>query len=245
MLRAQDPSAPGEAEDSAPAHSADAAAHKAGAPRFARFMGLDIEIGPDVLAPRGETELLGRVASAVVAALPAPARIIDMCCGSGNLALALASRHPDARIFASDLTDGTVAMASRNAERLGLLRQVTVVQGDLFEALDPELEGQVDLVVCNPPYISSKRLAGDRSYLLAQEPREAFDGGPYGVSIQQRLVRDAQRFLKPGGWLAFEFGHGQERLATGLLSRAGGYTAIDLRHDEAGDPRVAVARRSG
>ncbi|WP_163270750.1 N5-glutamine methyltransferase family protein [Chelativorans alearense] len=212
--------------------------------RSVRFMGIELETAPGVLVPREETELLGRSTVALLREVPGEAIVIDMCCGSGNLALAIAAAVPTARVWASDLTDDTVALARRNVERCGLAGAVKVMQGDLFSGLQNEgLEGRADLVVCNPPYISTLRLEGDRSALLEDEPREAFDGGPYGLSIHQRLVREAAAFLKPGGWLAFEFGEGQDRQVKILLARAGFYEPVRFALDAAGTPRVAIARK--
>lgn len=208
------------------------------------FMGIKLELSADVLVPRDETELLGRKAVAILAERPEGCLVIDMCCGSGNLALGIGSQVPSARLWAADLTDTTVALAARNNERLGLTDRVSIKQGDLFSALEAEhLEGKVDLVVCNPPYISTGRLEGDSAHLLQQEPREAFDGGPYGISIHQRLIRDAVEFLKPGGWLLFEFGEGQERQAAALIKRTRAYDSVEFATDAAGNPRVALARR--
>ncbi len=211
-----------------------------------RFMGVDLELAPDVLVPREETELLGRKAVAILEAVPPEARVIDMCCGSGNLALGIAAAVPFARIWGADLTDSTVALARRNVDRLALGGRVSIRQGDLFAALEGDsLEGTVDVVVCNPPYISTGRLESDSAHLLENEPREAFDGGPYGISIHQRLIRDAAAFLKPGGWLLFEFGEGQDRQAAALLSRAKVYEPVSFATDHDGKPRVAIVRKIG
>lgn len=210
------------------------------------FMGIALELTADVLVPRGETELLGSTAVALLRAGPAAPVVVDMCCGSGNLALGIANQVASASVWAADLTEATVALAARNAKRLGLTDRVTIRRGDLFDALAADqLDGKVDLVVCNPPYISTGRLDGESAHLLRKEPREAFDGGPYGLSIQQRLIRDAVDFLKPGGWLVFEFGAGQERQAAALIKRTRAYDTIEFAADENGAPRVASARRVG
>ncbi|WP_429811186.1 N5-glutamine methyltransferase family protein [Ensifer sp. B1-9] len=212
--------------------------------RLHRFMGVDLELAPDVLVPREETELLGRKAVSILADGPAAPIVIDMCCGSGNLALGIASDIPSARIWGADLTDSTVALARRNVDRLATGTRVSIRQGDLFAAFEGDsLEGTVDMIVCNPPYISTGRLEGDRAHLLENEPREAFDGGPYGISIHQRLVRDAVAFLKPGGWLLFEFGEGQDRQAAALLSRLKTYEPVTFATDRDGKPRVAIVRK--
>jgi release factor glutamine methyltransferase len=205
----------------------------------ARFMDVELLVEPGVLLPRAETELLGTTALEL---LPANSRVIDMCCGSGNLACAIASRRPDVRIWASDLTDACVSLARKNAAHLGAAERVTVVQGDLFSALQ-DLEGTIDLVVCNPPYISRAKLAGERAVLLANEPREAFDGGPYGLSIHQRVVREALPFLKPGGWLLFEIGLGQARQVRLLFERTRAYEDLRTVANAAGEARVIAGRK--
>jgi HemK-like putative methylase len=202
-----------------------------------RFLGVDIETGPGALIPRAETELCGRTA---IAKLGAGEAFVDVCCGTGNLACAIAAASPRARGFALDLTDGAVALARRNVARLGLGDRLEVRQGDLLAPLgDPA--ASFDLVVCNPPYISTGKLATRDD--LAGEPREAFDGGPYGLSIHQRVARDALPYLRPGGWLVFELGLGQERQLEIVIQRARGYDGVEFVTDDSGAPRVAAARK--
>lgn len=209
------------------------------------FMGVELLVDRGALVPRAETELLGETSLAALRASGNPApKVIDMCCGSGNLACALARHLPQARIWASDLTDGCVSLARRNVAHTGAEPRVTVVQGDLFAPLAGlGLEGTIDAVVCNPPYISQGKLAGERAVLLEHEPREAFDGGPYGVSIQQRVVRDAAAFLRPGAPLLFEVGLGQERQVKILFERAGAYEGVRMERNPAGEVRVVWALR--
>jgi release factor glutamine methyltransferase len=192
-----------------------------------------------VLVPRAETELLGATALELA---PENARIIDMCCGSGNLACALASHSPGSRVWASDLTEACVSLAKRNTEFARVQNRVEVVQGDLFAGLKG-LEGTIDLIVCNPPYISHAKLAGERAVLLENEPREAFDGGPYGLSIHQRVVKEALPFLKPGGWLLFEIGLGQDRQVKMLFERTRAYQELRTAANAAGEIRVVGARK--
>jgi len=214
------------------------------------FMGVTLEVGAGALVPRAETELLGRTAARLLAEMTPPAEraeltVIDMCCGSGNLACALAAGDARLRVLAADVTDACVTLARRNVDTLGLAGRVGLYQGDLFAALAEVggLTGAVDMVVANPPYISTARLGKDRAALLAREPIEAFDGGPYGISVHQRLVREAIDFLRPGGWLLFEIGIGQERQVKLLFDRARSYAGLEFVADGAGRPRVAVARR--
>jgi HemK-like putative methylase len=208
---------------------------------FQSFMDVELEIAPGALVPREETELLGRTAVKTLHTRGPTATFIDMCCGAGNLACGIASALPDVRGWASDLTDGTVSLARKNVARLDLGGRLTVFQGDLFTPMQGV--GPVDVVVCNPPYISTGRLTKDRAQLLEHEPREAFDGGPYGLTIHQRVIRDALPFLKSGGWLLFEIGQGQERQLKLLFQRVQEWGEVQWVADAAGNPRVAYAQR--
>lgn len=210
------------------------------------FMNVTIQLSPDVLVPREETEILGRAAIDILLGRTGRPWVIDMCCGSGNLACAVAAAVRPAAIWACDLTDSCVALARRNVEGLDLADRVQVCQGDLFAPLDRDrFGGRIDLVMCNPPYISTARLANEKGYLLREEPREAFDGGPYGLSIHQRIIATALDYLAPGGSIALEFGEGQEKQIASLFRRAGGYGKPRYLADEAGVPRAAVAQKAG
>jgi release factor glutamine methyltransferase len=206
-------------------------------------MGTDIEVGPGVLVPREETELLGRTALNLIAPLEGPL-VIDMCCGSGNVGLALLARRPDIRLYGADLTADALAWARRNASRIDPVGRATYEQGDMFAALAAhDLAGLVDLIACNPPYISTHKLDTERAELLEHEPREAFDAGPYGIAIHQRLIAEAHRYLRSGGWLVFEFGAGQERQMQALLTRARAYSQPVFYSDASGALRVAAAQK--
>jgi release factor glutamine methyltransferase len=215
------------------------------------FLGCEILTAPDSVIPRMETQILGIAAITILKELEPhqdeePLRCIDMCCGAGNLACAMAWHVPKAHIWAADLTIECVRLTNKNIKHLGLQDRVTVHQGDLFSALSGlGLEGKIDLVACNPPYISSGRLNSERSELLSREPREAFDGGPYGLTIHQRVLREASVFLRPGGWLLFEIGVGQERQLETLLKRsAGTYGPIRWELDSFKRSRTAVIQRT-
>jgi len=211
------------------------------------FMGVDLFVAPGALVPRQETELLGRTALQMIRRLDAATpRVIDMCCGCGNLACGLALQLPRAEIWASDLTAPCVDISRRNVELHGLQDRVRVHQGDLFAAMaNLDLEGTIDAIVCNPPYISDKRLADDRAELLFHEPREAFDGGPYGLSVHQRVLRTAPDYLRPGGVLLFEIGVGQGSQVRILFERARVYEEIRSIPDASGEVRVVYGRLKG
>ncbi len=214
-----------------------------------RFMGVELLAAPGALVPRSETEIVGRAAVEAARELAArepdrTLRVIDMCCGAGNLACAIAFHVPAAHVWACDLTPSCVAVARRNVEHLNLGARVEVFEGDLFAPLQGrDLEGTIDVLVANPPYISTGRLAADRAALLDHEPREAFDGGPYGLTIHQRVIREGLPFLVKGGSLLFEFGLGQERQVELLFQRARAYEGFHTLPDEAGHPRAAAAKK--
>jgi len=209
------------------------------------FMGIDLLADKGALIPRKETEPLCNKALEVlrISGLDEP-RVIDMCCGSGNLACAIAHYQPNTRVWASDLTNGSITLTRRNVQHVGVSDRVVVVQGDLFAGLEGYgLEGTIDAIVCAPPFISQHKLANESAGLLEYEPREAFDGGPYGLSIQQRIVREALPFLRLGGILIFETGLGQERPAKMLLDRAKAYGDIQQIENGEGEVRVISARK--
>ena len=210
------------------------------------FMGLELIAGPAALIPRCETEILGRAALAKIrwmAERNGAARVLDVCTGSGNLALAFAHYEPRARIYGSDLSPEAVALAERNAAHTRLATRVEFCIGDLFEPFEaPEFLGACDLVSCNPPYISAGKVKAMHPEISLFEPQEAFNGGVYGVSILTRLLRQAPRFLKPGGWLGFEVGQGQGPLLARQLAKDPRFCAVERFSDEAGEVRAILAR---
>jgi release factor glutamine methyltransferase len=209
------------------------------------FMGIELIVAEGALVPRKETELLGNAALDSLRSLGTDApRVIDMCCGSGNLACAIAHHIPSAQVWACDLTDGCISVTRRNVEHINVSDRVIVTQGDLFAGLAGlGLYGSIDAIVCNPPYISQGKLETERAELLEHEPREAFDGGPYGISIQQRVVKDALPFLRPRGILHFEIGVGQERQVKMLFERTKAYEDILSVVNAEGEVLVVSGRK--
>jgi release factor glutamine methyltransferase len=210
------------------------------------FMGLELIATPDALIPRDETQLLGRAALERVRAAVqerGAAMVIDACTGSGNLALALAWHEPRARVWGADLSGEAVALARRNALHTGLADRVSFRAGDLLAPFEtPEFGGRVDVLVCNPPYISSGKVDALPAEIGAHEPRLAFDGGPFGIRILQRLVNEAPRLLREGGTLAFEVGLGQGPGIRRRLEQNKRYADIAEVLDANGQARVLMAR---
>lgn len=202
------------------------------------FWGLELEVSPAVLIPRPESEIIVEAAVGVARRLSAPL-IVDVGTGSGCLAVALASALPTARILAVDVSEPALAVARANAARHRLDRRIAFVRGDL---LDP-LRVEADIIVSNPPYVPK----ADRPHLQPEvrgyEPPEALFADEDGLAVIRRLVAGAESHVRPGGWLIFELGVGQQPAVRALLERSGRWRHIDIRPDLQGIPRTAIAQR--
>lgn len=211
-----------------------------------RFMDVELLAGAQALIPRRETELLGRAAARRLADIVAErgtAIALDACTGSGNLALGIASAVPGARLLACDLSEDAVALARANVVHLGLQHRVELRQGDLLAPFDePDWHGRIDVLVCNPPYISSAKVPAMAQEIADFEPSLAFDGGPFGVRILNRLIQEAPKFIREGGWLAFEVGAGQGPSVMRRLASAGKFKSIEPLANEAGEVRAFLAQ---
>lgn len=200
------------------------------------FWSLELEVGPATLVPRPETELLVELA---LQRLPADGalRVLDLGTGSGAIALAIAHERPCANVTAVDASAPALAIARRNAARLGL-EGVRLLRSDWFSAVRDEC---FDLVVSNPPY-----LADDDPHLLQGalpfEPRMALSSGPDGLEALRRICADAPERLSRGGWLLFEHGHLQGEAARRLLA-ASGFESVTTWRDLEGRERASGGRR--
>lgn len=205
----------------------------------AEFYGRRYAVDRRVLIPRPETELL---VEAALRGVPrdAPARVLDLCTGSGCVAVSIAAERPQASVWATDLMPGALEVAKANAETLGVGGRVTIFQGDLFAPVPPD--ARFDVIVGNPPYVKSGELAGLQRE-VQQEPREALDGGADGLDVVRRLVPTALARLKPGGLLALELGEDQGAAVRTLLEQAGA-VEVSIEKDLAQHDRLALGRRA-
>lgn len=197
----------------------------------ADFMGHQLLVRPGVLIPRQDTEILAQMA---ISRVRPGARVLDLCCGSGCLAIAVKLACPKAAVWASDQSEEAVRLTRENAARLGA--EITVTLGDLFQPLRGR---RFDLIVSNPPYIPR----GELSSLQAEvgfEPRLALDGGADGLRFYRAILEEASQFLNPGGLLMLEMGDGQAAAFPSLLPD--GFRPWRIENDLAGLPRAAETR---
>ncbi|MEN8114861.1 MAG: peptide chain release factor N(5)-glutamine methyltransferase, partial [Actinomycetota bacterium] len=158
------------------------------------FGPVEVKVDERVLVPRPETELLFEIACD---ATDAPKVIVDLCTGSGNLAIALKHTCPAASVYATDLSADAVDLARENARNAGL--DVTILRGDLFEPLPDHLRGKVDLIVSNPPYIAEHEVEGLPADVRNYEPMLALVAGPEGDEVLARIADEAMDWLRPCG----------------------------------------------
>lgn len=202
------------------------------------FYGRRFSVDARVLIPRSETELLVEAVLHDVKK-DAPSRVLDVCTGSGCIAVTIAAERPQASVWATDLMANALEVAKANAEKHQVDARVTFFQGDLLAPLPPGT--QFDVIVSNPPYVKT----GDLKTLqreVQREPKEALDGGPEGVTLIARVVTDALPRLKPGGLLAMEIGEDEGAAVKELLVRAG-YHDVKIEKDLARHERLALGRR--
>ncbi len=200
------------------------------------FYGLTFRVSPAVLIPRPETELLVEFALSVLSIHDAPI-IADVGTGSGCIPIALLANCPAARGVAFDISPNALAIASENARANGVAARLRFVQGDLLTGAGYGF----DVVISNPPYISSNEIATLQPEVRDYEPRLALDGGGDGLTAFRRIITDAKRVLKPNGWLAMEAAQGQTATVAQLLQEAG-YSNVETRPDLAGIERIAIGR---
>ena len=200
------------------------------------FYGLPLAVGPGVLIPRADTETIVETCLLALAPVPDPA-IWDLCSGSGAIALALASRRPDARILAAELSEEALPYLRQNIAALAP-DQVTAVQTDVLTQLP---DGLCDLIVSNPPYITGADMQ-TLSPQVRREPELALYGGEDGLRFYRQLTHSCYDHLRPGGWLIFEIGYDQGESVPALL-RQRGFDQVFCRNDLAGVPRCAAGRR--
>ena len=202
------------------------------------FWTIDLDVDARVLIPRPETEHLVERALELLKETP-DAKVVDVGCGSGCIALSIAASKADAQVWAVDISDDALAVTKHNAHRLGL-ESVHIQKSNLLETL----EGPFDYVLSNPPYIETDTIQTLMTSVKDYEPHGALDGGNDGLDVYRRLVPQAADVLTPGGYLLMEIGSEQGSALKALLDASGSFEDIEVFVDYAQLPRVVQAKRS-
>jgi release factor glutamine methyltransferase len=202
---------------------------------WAEFRGLRIAVAAGVFVPRRRTEVL--VEEAIALARPG-AVVVDLCCGSGALGVAVATTVKDVELYAADVDPAAVACARGNVAQVG----GRACEGDLYDPLPPALRGRVDVLLANVPYVPSDAIALMPPEARLHEARVALDGGADGLDVARRVIEAAPLWLSPGGSLLFETSEGQAPAAVATVTAAG-LRARVVANDERG-ATVVVGTRS-
>jgi len=208
------------------------------------FWGLPFKVTPDVLIPRPETEFVVEAALKAVSMTIAPV-IIDVCTGSGCIAISLAKELLNAQVFATDRSEQALGIARENARMNQVADRIRFLFGDLFAPVkELDLRGKVDVIAANPPYIPMGDLAALQPEVRDFEPEMALIAGPQGTEIGTAIIEQAPAFLKKGGALIMEMGMGQTAGFSSIIKDTGDYKTIEIIKDLAGIERVLVARKA-
>ena len=204
------------------------------------FYGLDLIVTPDVLIPRDDTCAVADLAIQQSLFLDTKPRILDLCTGSGCIGLAIASRVKDAKVTLADLSQEALAVAKQNIVRHHLTSRVSCVKVNALEA-PPAFLGKFDLIVSNPPYITTRDMLDLPHSVAGFEPRMALHGGEDGLNFYRAIAENYAKVLKPGGYLCFEFGDEQGNDVCAILE-ANGYTVLERAKDYNDRERAVIAR---
>jgi release factor glutamine methyltransferase len=201
------------------------------------FYGVDFDLNAATLVPRPETELIVDLGIGVLKPIAAPL-LLDLGTGSGCIAIALLAHAPAARAVATELSEEALAMARRNAERLGVADRLELRAGSWCGPLEPG--EKFDLVVANPPYVETEIIPQLPTEISGYDPLLALDGGEDGLAAYRAIAEGLKGHLKPDGTLIVEIGS-EQGIEVGALLSTAGFSAIDIKKDLAGLDRAVVA----
>ena len=208
------------------------------------FRGLPFKVNADVLIPRPETEFVVEAALKAVSMAVAPV-ILDLCTGSGCIAISLAKELLKAQVFATDRSEQALGVAHENARMNQVADRIRFLAGDLFAPIEElDLHEKVDVITANPPYIRAGDLAALQPEVRDFEPEMALIAGPEGTEIGAAIIQQAPPFLKQGGALIMEMGLGQTAAFSGIINNTGNYRSLEIVKDLAGIERVLIARKA-
>ena len=204
------------------------------------FYGLKLRVNKHVLIPRDDTCAVASLAIKQALFLNQDPRILDLCCGSGCIGLAIASRVKDAKVTLADLSRDALQVAKQNMQMHHLAGRVSVIQADAMAPAAPFL-GKFDLIVSNPPYITAKEMGELDKSVVDFEPHMALFGGEDGLDFYRSIARNYRSALKPGGYLCFEFGDTQADAVCAILEE-NGYRILERAKDYNDIERAVLAQ---
>jgi len=204
------------------------------------FYGMTLTVTPDVLIPRDDTTAVTELAIKKTMFLDQNPRVLDLCAGSGCIGLAVAHRVKDARVTLGEISPGAIRVAKKNIIDQKLTGRVSCIAVDARRPVSRFL-GQFDLIVSNPPYVTKREMEKLEPSVLDFEPHLALYGGEDGLDFYRAIVKNFTPALKPGGYLCFEFGCGQETAVCRILED-GGYTILQLKQDAREITRAVLAQ---
>ena len=206
------------------------------------FYGLPMVVTPDVLIPRMDTEVLVDAAKALLTGRKMDARILDLCCGSGCIACALAHEFPAAKLVAVDISASALEVCRKNIALNRLSSHVLTLPGDALNT-PPMSIGKFDMIVSNPPYIASREIMALDPSVRDYEPIWALDGGKDGLKFYKGIIKYWKSLLRPGGYLLFEVGDDQAEAVKDMILSAG-FLGADTAKDTLGVERVVIGKMS-
>lgn len=204
------------------------------------FCGLDLDVNPTVLIPRTDTEAVAEQAVRRTREAGSQARVLDLCCGTGCIGLAVATYAPDCRVVLADWSSDAVRLCRQNIRRTGRQNNAICFQADARE-IPPKPFGQFDVIVSNPPYIPTADIETLDKSVRCYEPHLALDGGEDGLNFYRVITEKWKESLRPGGWLIYEVGIGQAADVELMLAKAG-FRSVSSYPDTAGILRVVEGR---
>jgi len=212
------------------------------------FMGLDYIVNKGLYIPRKETEMLAKTAiAAILKDFPSEKNVtvIDVCTGIGTVALAIAHYCNNSRIYGSDIYGPAIDAARINGKHFSLDQRTEFFNADLFNPFEAlSIKGSTGVIVCAPPYISSAKVKNMAAEIANHEPKEAFDAGPFGLSVFNKLISIAPEYLSANGYLIFECGLGQGAFLAKKISSCKYYENVTEIRDENGNTRVLRAKKT-
>lgn len=208
------------------------------------FMGLSFNVNEAVLIPRQDTETLVETALSFAKNKKGSISILDMCCGSGAIAISMAYFLPKSKLTACDISEAALNVARSNAKKNGVEKKINFIESDLYMPVQKKkpMKDKFDMILCNPPYIPSYVIPTLQREIKDHEPVAALDGGKDGLDFYRKMVTDSAVHLKKGGYILFEIGHDQADEVTALLEEEGCYKDIFTHKDMARSDRVITAR---